>query len=268
MKLCRTSSHAEQILQTLDSYRQDSLFTDVVLETEGQEFPCHRAALSANSTYFRSLFAGDLQEGGQDIISLQAISASSMSLLLDYMYGRNIAIQEDNVEGILELSSLLQISKLQEACATFLEDQLCPGNCLGIMRLANSFSIALLVEKSKKCALEGFVEVAHGKEFLELGMEELTECLSSDQLAVPREEAAFEAAMRWVRHNPDSRKGALKSLLQCVRLPLLDPVYFLEKVEMDTLIQGSKECLPLLQETHKYHILGSEVSTQRSRPRR
>ncbi|KAJ6664768.1 hypothetical protein lerEdw1_005740 [Lerista edwardsae] len=268
MKLCSGSSHAEQILQTLDSYRRDSLFTDVVLVMEGQEFPCHRATLSANSAYFRARFAGGLQEDGQETISLPETSASAMSLLLDYMYGGRIVIQEENVEGILKLSSLLQIPRLKDACVAFLEDQLRPCNCVGTLRLARSFGIAPLAERSKRCVLEGFAEVSHCQEFLQLDLEELTECLSSDQLAVPREEAVLEAGMRWVRHDAAARKGALKGLLQCVRLPLLDPVYFLEKVAMDTLLRGSKECLPLLQEAHKHHILGTGVSSQWSRPRR
>uniref|UniRef100_A0A8D2KSR1 Kelch like family member 35 n=1 Tax=Varanus komodoensis TaxID=61221 RepID=A0A8D2KSR1_VARKO len=74
--------------------------------------------------------------------------------------------------------------------------------------------------------------------------------------------------MRWVRHHGATRRGALKDLLAHVRLPLLDPVYFLEKVETDQLIQGCKDCLPLLQEARRYHILGTEVSSVRCRPRR
>ncbi|XP_062983326.1 kelch-like protein 35 [Elgaria multicarinata webbii] len=268
VKLCSRSCHAEQILQTLNAYRQDGIFTDVVLVMDGQEFPCHRATLSANSAYFRAMFAGGLKEGDQGTVRLQKISAHSMSLVLDYMYGGHVAIQEDNVEGLLELSSLLQIPKLKDACAAYLEAQLHPCNCLGIMRFADSFSIPSLAKKSKRLVLEGFVEVSHHEEFLELDAAELGLCLASERLAVPKEEAVFEAVMRWVRHNVASRKGTLKDLLAQVRLPLLDPVYFLEKVEMDELIQESKDCIPLLQEARKYYILGMEVSSPRSRPRR
>ncbi|XP_057273383.1 kelch-like protein 35 [Pezoporus wallicus] len=268
MKLCSGSCHAEQILQTLNSYRQSGIFTDVVLLIDGQEFPCHRATLSANSTYFRAMFGGKLKEGHQDIINIQKIPASTMSLLLDYMYGGSIIIQEDNVESILELSDLLQISKLRDACVTFLEGQLHPCNCLGIMKFADSFSIASLTEKSKRFMLECFVEVSCHEEFLEMDVKELVEYLSDEELVVPKEEVVFEAVMRWVRHDVPGRKGALKDLLEHVRLPLLNPTYFLEKVEMDGLIQDSKECIPLLHEARKYYILGNEVSSVRSRPRR
>uniref|UniRef100_A0A670HPP8 BTB domain-containing protein n=1 Tax=Podarcis muralis TaxID=64176 RepID=A0A670HPP8_PODMU len=161
-KLCRGSRHAEQILQTLNSYRLDGIFTDVVLAMGGQEFPCHRAALSASSTYFRALFAGGAKEGRQGTVHLREVSAPSLSLVLDYIYGGDIFIQEDNVENLLK-----------DACVAFLEGELHPHNCLGILKVANSFSIPSLTESSKKCLLEGFVEISHHKEFLELDAKEL-----------------------------------------------------------------------------------------------
>uniref|UniRef100_A0A8D0BC32 Kelch like family member 35 n=1 Tax=Salvator merianae TaxID=96440 RepID=A0A8D0BC32_SALMN len=267
-KCCRGSCHAEQILQVLNSDRRDGIFTDVALVADGQRFPCHRATLSANSTYFRALFSGEPKGGTQGTVDLREISASSVGLALDYMYGGYVAIQEDNVEGLLELSSFLQISRLRDACVAFLEGQLHPFNCLGIMKFADSFSISSLAEKSKRFVLEGFVEVSLQEEFLELGVKELAACLSSQWLVVPKEEAVFEAVMRWLHHDVPSRKGALKDLLEKVRLPLLDPVYFLEKVETDALIRESKECIPLLQDARKSLILGTEVSSQQSRPRR
>lgn len=150
----------------------------------------------------------------------------------------------------------------------FLEDQLHPCNCLAAVRFADSFSIASLAKKSQQLVLGSFAEVSRHEQFLELDAEGLGEYLSSEQLAVPREEVVFEAVMHWVRHDVAARKGALKDLLEKVRLPLLDPTYFLEKVEMDELIRQSKACIPLLQEAHKGYILGTEANSPRARPRR
>ncbi|XP_030055903.1 kelch-like protein 35 [Microcaecilia unicolor] len=268
LQLCSGPCRAEHILQTLSLYRRSGILTDVVLLIDGQEFPCHRAMLSANSAYFRAMFGGSLKEGHQEVVSIQKISAPSMTLLLDYMYGGNLVIEEENVEGILEACDLLQISRLRDACITFLEDQLHPYNCVGMKKFADSFSIASLSEKSKKVMLEGFAEVSRHEEFLELSQTELIEYLSDEQLVVPKEEVVFEAVMRWVRHNGVTRKAALKNLLEHVRLPLLNPAYFLEKVEVDKLIQGCQECFPLLHEARKYFILGHEATSLRARPRR
>ncbi|XP_075448809.1 kelch-like protein 35 [Ascaphus truei] len=268
LRLCSGSCHAEQILQRLNIYRKSSIFTDVVLLIDGQEFPCHRATLSANSVYFSAMFGGNLKESNLNTVNIQKITAPTMSLLLDYMYGGSLIIQEDNVEGILEASDLLQICRLRDVCVKFLEKQLHPCNCVGIMKFADSFSILSLSEKSKKLMLEGFSEVSCHEEFLDLSKEELIEYLSNEHLVVSKEEVVFEAVMRWVTVNGSIRKKDLKDLLEHVRLPLLDPVYFLEKVEMDKVIQDCTECFPLLHEARMYYILGNEVNSLRVRPRR
>ncbi|XP_053312131.1 kelch-like protein 35 [Spea bombifrons] len=267
LRSCGASCHSQEILQSLNIYRKSGMFTDVVLHVDGHDYPSHRAILSANSSYFRAMFGGNHKESCLHVVNIQKISASTMGLLLDYMYGGHLTIQEDNVEGILQASDLLHIDRLLEACVKFLENQLHPCNCVGIMKFADSFSIASLSEKSKKVMLEGFAEVSCHEEFLELSKEELVEYLTNEQLVVAKEEAVFEAVMRWVNNNQSSRRQALRELLEHVKLPLLDPTYFLEKVEMDKTIRGCTECFPLLHEARMYYILGNEDNSFRTRPR-
>ncbi|KAG8429968.1 hypothetical protein GDO86_018738 [Hymenochirus boettgeri] len=268
MSLCDGSCNAIEILQSLNIYRKTSMFTDVVLVIEGWDYPCHKAVLSSNSSYFRAMFGGHLKESHLNVIEIQKISSPNMSTLLDYMYGGSLEIDEDNVVGLLEASDLLHMSRLRDACVKFLENQLHPCNCVGIMKFADSFSIFTLSEKSKKLMLEGFAEVSCHEEFLSLSKDELVEYLSNENLVVRREEEVFEAVMKWVNKNSLERCKNLKELLELVRLPLLDPAYFLEKVEMDKTIQGCTECFSLLHEARMYYILGNQVNSLRQRPRR
>ncbi|CAH2225821.1 kelch 35 [Pelobates cultripes] len=265
---CGSCDSDSDMLQNLNIYRKSGVFTDVILHIDGHDFPCHRVILSANSSYFRAMFGGSHKESSLNVVPVQKISASIMSLLLDYMYGGSLTIEEDNVEGILQASDMLHIYRLRDACVKFLENQLHPCNCVGIMKFADSFSIASLSEKSKKLMLEGFSEVSCHEEFLELNQEELIEYLTNEQLVVTKEEVVFEAVMRWVNRNRSGRKKALKSLLEHVKLPLLNPVYFMEKVETDKTIQESVDCFPLLYEARMHYILGNVVNSPRTRPRR
>uniref|UniRef100_A0A8C5MHG9 Kelch like family member 35 n=1 Tax=Leptobrachium leishanense TaxID=445787 RepID=A0A8C5MHG9_9ANUR len=268
MRMCCGSCHSEEVLQSLNVYRKSGIFTDVILHIDGHDFPCHKVILSASSSYFRAMFGGNHKESSLGVVAVQKISAPIMSLVLDYMYGGCLTIQEDNVEGILQASDMLHIYRLRDACVKFLESQLHPCNCVGIKKFADSFSIASLAEKSRKLMLEGFVEVSCHEEFLELSQEELVEYLTNEELVVAKEEVVFEAVMRWVNKNRSIRRKALKSLLEHVKLPLLDPVYFMEKVEMDKTVQECIECFPLLHEARMFYILGNEVNSPRARPRR
>ncbi|XP_063807301.1 kelch-like protein 35 isoform X2 [Pseudophryne corroboree] len=266
-RLCSGTCHAKEILQNLNIYRQSGMFTDVILQIEGQSFPCHRGVLSATSSYFRAMFGGNLKESHLSIVNIQKVSARTMGFVLDFMYGGSPKIQEDNVEDILQASDLLHICHLRDDCVKFLDGQLDPSNCVGIMKFADMFSIPSLSEKSKKLMLEGFGEVSCNEEFLELSKAELIECLGNNDLVVDKEEVVFEAVMRWVKGNKSMVKKDLRDILEHVRLPLLDPVYFLEKVEMEKIIQDCPECFPLLHEARMYHILGKPLNSCRVRPR-
>ncbi|XP_075706042.1 kelch-like protein 35 [Rhinoderma darwinii] len=261
---CGGTCYANEILQSLNTDRQSGLFTDVLLRVDGQTFCCHKVILSSRSSYFRAMFTNGFKERDDHVVDLHEISAPVMGLVLDFMYEGRISIQEDNVEDILQASDKLHLYSLRDDCVTFLDGQLDPSNCVGIMKFADMLSITSLSEKSKKLMLEGFEEVSCHEEFLKLSKEDLVEYLSNDDLAVGKEEVVFEAVMRWVK---DNGREALKDLLEQVRLPLMDPAYFLEKVEMDKTIRESPECFFLLHEARIYHVLGDPMNSRRVRPR-
>ncbi|XP_060762040.1 kelch-like protein 24a [Neoarius graeffei] len=268
LDFCSGSSHAESVLHVFDEFRTNRLFTDVVIGVQGREFPCHRAMLSACSGYFRAMFCNDHRESRQTLVEISGVQADAMEVLLQYVYTGRATITTQNVQYLFETSSLFQVGALRDASAKFLEDQLDPCNCLGMQRFAEVHSLKQLAERCRSYALQYFPEVAQHEEFLDLGREELEDYIASEELCVNREEVVFEAVMRWVYHSMEYRRPMLKELLQHVRLPLLHPNYFVQTVEGDQLIQSAPECYQLLHEARRYHVLGNEMMSPRTRPRR
>ncbi|XP_056453577.1 kelch-like protein 24a [Gadus chalcogrammus] len=262
------SVHSEAILQVFNEFRDCRLFTDVIISVQGREFPCHRAVLSACSSYFRAMFCNDHRESREMLVEINGILAEAMDSFLSFVYSGRAKITTENVQFLFETSSLFQIATLRDACAKFLEDQLDPCNCLGIQRFADDHALKHLASRCRVYALANFAEVAHHEEFLDLRREELEEYTASDELAVGKEEMVFEAVMRWVYHSLEQRKPMLKELLHHVRMPLLHPNYFVQTVEGDHLIQNAPECYQLLHEARRYHVLGNEMMSPRTRPRR
>lgn len=261
-------SHAESILQMFNEFRDGRLFTDVVISVEGREFPCHRAVLSACSSYFRAMFCNDHRESRAMLVEINGIRADAMDTFLQYVYTGRARITTENVQFLFETSSLFQIGTLRDACAKFLEDQLDPCNCLGIQRFADAHSLKQLANRCRNYALQSFADVAQHEEFLDLRRDELEEYISSDEVVIGKEETVFEAVMRWVYHDIEHRRSVLRDLLTHVRLPLLHPNYFVQTVEGDQLIQNAPECYQLLHEARRYHVLGNEMMSPRTRPRR
>ncbi|XP_075908406.1 kelch-like protein 24 isoform X1 [Petromyzon marinus] len=263
------SPHAEGVLAALNEFRlKDRIFTDVMVAVEGCEFPCHRAVLSACSAYFRAMFCNDHRESRATIVEINGIQASAMEQLLQYMYTGRARITTDNVQYLFETASLFQIHALRSACAKFLEEQLDPCNVLGLQRFADAHSLQSLHGKCAAFALQRFCEVVQHQEFLELPKDELVDYVSSDELVVDKEETVFEAVMRWVQHNAVERRSALRDVLDNVRLPLLQPDYFVQTVEGEEMVRSAPECYGLLHEARRFHVLGNEMCSSRTRPRR
>lgn len=146
-----------------------------------------------------------------------------------------------------------------EACAHFLAESLHPENCVGVLQLADTHALVELKARVHEYIVQNFGRVVEHDEVLELPLDVLVELLRRDELAVSDEERVYEVAMRWVKARHTERLPSLAQVLTHVRLPLLEPCYFLEKVESEAMIRSCTDVFPLLQEARAYHLSGSEV---------
>ncbi|XP_036621828.1 kelch-like protein 6 isoform X1 [Trichosurus vulpecula] len=257
-----------RILQNgLENLRLENSLTDVILCVDIQEFSCHRAVLAAASNYFRAMFCNDLKEKYEKKIIIKGVDAETMNILLDYTYTSKALITKQNVQRVLEAASLFQFLRMVDACASFLTEALNPENCVGILRLADTHSLEHLKKQVQSYIIQNFTQILNYDEFLELPVDTLHHTLQSDDLYVTEESQVFEMVMCWVRHKQSERLCLLPRVLEKVRLPLLDPWYFVETVEADPLIRQSPEVFSLLQEARMYHLSGNEIISERTKPR-
>lgn len=150
-----------------------------------------------------------------------------------------------------------------DACARFLSKSLHLESCIGILNLADSHVLTSLKTGAQDYIASNFSQVVQQSDFLELPADSLENVLQRDDLDTSCEECVFEALTSWVRAQQDERSPLLARLLSHVRLPLLEPAYFVEKVEADELIRSCVEAFPLLQEVRRYHLTGTGVSMRK-----
>ncbi|XP_035459821.2 kelch-like protein 6 [Scophthalmus maximus] len=256
-----------ELQRGMETLRVNSELTDVILKVEGHCFPCHRAILAAASQYFRAMFCSGLRESHEDCVEIKGLDSGTMRSLLEYTYTSRALLTHSNVQRILEAASQFQFLRVVDACADFLSKSLHLENCIGILNLAESHSLPALKTTTQDYITRQFSQVVLQQDFLELPAESMETVLKRDDLGVKCEECVFEALMHWVRARQDERCPLLAMLLSHVRLPLLDPAYFVEKVEPDELIRHCSEAFPLLQEARSYHLSGREVVSERTKPR-
>ncbi|XP_045923691.1 kelch-like protein 40b [Micropterus dolomieu] len=226
---------------------ENEKLVDCVLKIKDKEFPCHRLVLCACSSYFRSIFLSDLEESKKREIVLEDVEPGVMGLILKYLYTSKINVTEQNVQDIFAVANVYQIPSIFTVCVSFLQKRLSLSNCLAIFRLGLMLDCPRLAISARNYACERFQLISRDEDFLQLLPSELAAILANDKLNVETEEEVFEALMKWVSWDTESREKELPGLLDCVRLRLVNEDYLKEKVEKHKLISSNPELQQKLQ---------------------
>ncbi|XP_018542865.1 kelch-like protein 12 isoform X1 [Lates calcarifer] len=265
-----TNSHAKSILNAMNSLRKSNTLCDITLRVENTDFPAHRIVLAACSDYFCAMFTSELAEKGKSFVDIQGLTASTMEILLDFVYTETVLVTVENVQELLPAACLLQLKGVKRACCDFLESQLDPSNCLGIRDFAETHNCLDLMQAAELFSQKHFSEVVQHEEFMLLSQTEVEKLIKCDEIQVDSEEPVFEAVLNWVKHNRKEREPYLPDMLEFVRMPLLTPRYITDVIDAEPLIRCSLPCRDLVDEAKKFHLrpeLRSEMQGPRTQAR-
>ncbi len=135
-------------------------------------------------------------------------------------------------------------------CCRFLSAHLHPTNCLGIEAFAQLHNCSQLALEARRFAKENFSAVSvDSDEFTELSAEWLEHCIASNDIEVRMEEEVFEAIVRWVNADFESRRSVACGLLQNVRYSFIDSDYLTATVLQNRLIVHCPACLEFISST-------------------
>ncbi|XP_066272276.1 kelch-like protein 24a [Branchiostoma lanceolatum] len=256
--------HAGSLLQGLQELLSNNLLTDVILCVSGKEIPCHRNVLAACSEYFRAMFCNGHRESKENKVAIHEVNPDVMQLLVDYAYTSQVTITEDNAGKILEGANFFRILPVRDACVTFISNNLSAKDCLQMMQVGNMLSCPDLEKNARSCALKEFTAISKTPEFLSLTKDQLITLISSDDLNA-LEETVYTAVMTWINHDTRKRKKEMRELMELVRFPFMDKLYFLENVDRNEIVR--KSCQDILTEAHTCQLFPGEVQSPRTRPR-
>ncbi|CAI5648313.1 unnamed protein product [Oreochromis niloticus] len=279
-----TNSHAKSILNAMNSLRKSNTLCDITLRVENTDFPAHRIVLAACSDYFCAMFTSELAEKGKSFVDIQGLTASTMEILLDFVYTETVLVTVENVQELLPAACLLQLKGVKRACCDFLESQLDPSNCLGIRDFAETHNCLDLMQAAELFSQKHFSEVVQHEEFMLLSQTEVEKLIKCDEIQLQKslellplvlpqvdsEEPVFEAVLNWVKHNRKEREPYLPDMLEFVRMPLLTPRYITDVIDTEPLIRCSLPCRDLVDEAKKFHLrpeLRSEMQGPRTQAR-
>lgn len=170
------------------------------------------------------MFSSGMSECEKREIPLQDIDGEALRLIIDYCYTGEIEINAENVETLLPAASQLEFVEIEEECSKFLEIflQKHPLNCLSYYLVAQRYNFAGLKMMAQEIMLKYFMKIKDAEEFLMLDFDALFGLICSDKLNVEREEFIFLAAMKWIKHNENSRRKYLVKVLNVMRFTQME----------------------------------------------
>lgn len=185
--------------------------------------------LASANEYFKALFTtpltGDVvvDEENRQLFTINGVSGDMLELLINFCYcgEMRVAIDDTNVDGILEAANVFQFDDVRQMCETYLKGILNATNCLGICALAEQFHLKQLDDDAFDIAKWNFKKVINGKEFLHMQAAFLQDYLSVNDLNGFSEEQIIEAIISWIEFDEPNRKDAFPDLLETIRLSQL-----------------------------------------------
>ncbi|KAJ8274100.1 hypothetical protein COCON_G00087250 [Conger conger] len=112
--------HAGEVLAALNGQRRTGLLCDVLLVSDGREFPAHRSVLAACSAYLGRLFASGAA-GRQSVYALEFVRPEALGALLDFAYTATLTLSRHSLAHVLRAASLLEVAPVRDVCAQLLE---------------------------------------------------------------------------------------------------------------------------------------------------
>jgi len=210
--------------------------------------------MAACSDYFRVMLTGQMRESREECVELKGVTASGLTVVVDFAYTGRLELTTDNVEDVLSAASHLQVSVAVELCSKYLETALTVFNCTDILNLAQMYALTPTQDKAMAFMMDNFEVVSTSEQFNKLTHSQLASMLMSNSLRVPSEYKLFTLVLQWIEHHQD-RMDYLAQLMKQVRLPLLAGEELVEKVSKVEMMKNNSECSDLLTEAKDYHIV-------------
>ncbi|XP_055849500.1 kelch-like protein 4 [Episyrphus balteatus] len=226
----KTDKHSAISSEKVQTFYQKNEFFDTVIKAgnDSVNIHAHKIVLCSLSEYFLQIFHDNQKDSKNNVVELKEIKASTLKLVIDFMYTGAIELSLANVEELLRTASLLKLNTLIDGCCELIEENINYSNSLYWFRLAKELSLSSLKDKSLECTYIHFEKISKEKEFMMLNENELKDLLFNDNPHGDFEEEVFLSMVAWINYDKPNRELLVFELLSMVRFWVLTPKFIVE----------------------------------------
>ena len=110
--MLRWDDHHKSFFELAEDLCHQEQFIDVTISCGDHNFPAHKLILSVCSPYFKNLFLRNPCK--HPIVVLKDVHFKYMKLLLIFMYRGEVAVPQEDLNGLLKVARSLQVRGLAE----------------------------------------------------------------------------------------------------------------------------------------------------------
>ena len=247
MCACQTSvvyesnESPQKLLQYANELRQEGCYNDVTIKAGKQAMKANRMILSCYSKVFERIFRSQMKEQYQDAIEIEDFDGEAIKLLIDFIYIREISIDQDNVMKLLKASHFLQLDEVTEFCFRFLEGGLTVDHCLDILSAHMLYKPESSLHNVYRFINENIDKVVETNRFKSLSKNELVAIIPN--LNNAEQTSIYKAVRIWVEYDSEHRSEEFPSLFQLIDLDSLTLDYLENDVAADKLVKKNSDCI-------------------------
>ncbi|XP_055839164.1 kelch-like protein 28 [Episyrphus balteatus] len=226
----KTDKHSTIISENLQTFYEENEFFDTIIKAgiDCVNINAHKVVLCSLSEYFLHTFRATQTTSKENILELKEIKASTLKLVIDFMYSGAIEMSLATVEELLRTASFLKLKTLIDGCCELIEKNINLSNSLYWFRLAHELSLSGLKDKSLECTYTHFEKISKEKELMMLNENELKDLLFNDNPHGDFEEEVFLSMVAWINYDKLNREHLVFELLSMVRFWVLSPKFIIE----------------------------------------
>jgi BTB And C-terminal Kelch/BTB/POZ domain/Domain of unknown function (DUF4734) len=209
----------EGLVESLEQMVTNMKNTDFVVRIADRKFGCHLLVLQCCSEFFQNLDT----TGGEVTISEQEVSVEAFQKIYEWMLTESCLLAVGDLLALLKAANHLEILELQSQCWLHIDNE----------DLFHEHSAFLFYWKGRHLPMADirdimlnrigrfFLSLVACREFVELGLDEVTILLRSNLVGVHTEAEILFAAVRWLYHDWADRKRHMLDIMKCVRFGLM-----------------------------------------------
>nr|XP_039247533.1 kelch-like protein 12 [Styela clava] len=212
-----SKEHAVEILQQLNEYRKTGRHCDFLIKAGSEELPVHKNVVSASSDYFKAMLSHENVETKSGVVEMIEFDEVCVKKCVDFIYTGDAYVAKEKRETLMGVAHMMQLQRLCDSIAIFLEDDLDPRSFFQTKKIANRYNCKQLEEKCNQFALQRFIEIAQSDEFMDLD-EKFISFLMESKETKAKEEVKCKMLLAWTKHDIDERKECFLSLVMKFQL--------------------------------------------------